>query len=158
MRWLLALLLLTYSITLTAPPQVLVRPVSDEACLAWVIHDEARGESLRGARAVLDAVLIRMKQRKKTACEVVKEPAQFPGYRDGSFKSINQEMLTRYEVASKMSPVVANCPFFHATYVSPVWRWKMERCKQIGKHIFYKPFKEKHTWKSKTHGLAHSTK
>ena len=154
-RWLLATLLLTYTIILSSPPEVVFPkepPISDEQCLAWVIHDEARGESLRGARAVLDVVLVRMEQRKQTACDAVKEPSQFSGYRAGVFKQVDEAMLTRLKKVSKMSPEVSNCPYFHATYVSPVWRWKMQRCKQIGKHIFYKPIKEK------THGKQPSNR
>ena len=117
--------------------------------MAWVIHDEARGESLKGARAVMDVILARMQQRKQTACEVVKEPSQFSGYRPGVFLKITKEMLTRYAIVSKMSPVAAECEYFHATYVHPVWRIKLKRCKQVGKHIFYQAIKPKSTKEKK---------
>lgn len=139
MRWLLAVLLLTCSAKLAVPPAPPVAKVTtDKECLAWVIYDEARGEPLRGQRAVLDVVLTRMKQRKQTACEVVEEPAQFSGYHQGVFKKISQEMLTTYDVVSKMSPVAANAEYFHATYVAPAWKTSMKRIKQVGNHIFYK--------------------
>lgn len=138
MRWLLALVLVFTCSELAVPPEVIKRPVTATECLAWVINDEARGESLKGARAVLDVVLRRMKLRKKTACQVVAEPKQFSGYKPGVFLGITQEMLTKYEVVNKMPPSVPNCEYFHANYVSPYWNNGLVKCKQIGNHIFYR--------------------
>src|SRR5438874_2634398 len=150
MRWMLAVLLLAYSMTLATPHAVPPAPaapvpiLSDEKCSAWVVWDEARGEPLKGARAVLDAVLARMHKRNKTACEVVKERYQFQGYKPGAIQKVPDEALTRYEAVRKMPPVTANCEYFHATYVHPAWRLKMRRCKQVGKHIFYQPKENAH--------------
>lgn len=146
MRWALAVLLLAVCSTLATPRTIPPAPVpvisSETKCAAWVTWDEARGEPLKGARAVLDAVIARMHKRNKTACEVVKERYQFQGYKPGITKEIPDEALTRYEAVRKMPPVTANCEYFHATHVHPAWSFKMRRCKQVGNHIFYKPIKE----------------
>lgn len=143
MRWLLAVLLLMACTSLAVPPKVVHRPDPDIKCLAWVLDDEARGEPLKGARAVLDVVKKRMQVSGRTACQVVAERKQFSGYKPGVFEKISKEMLTRYETVRKMSPVAPDCEYFHATYVHPPWRLRLVRCKQIGNHIFYKPLKEK---------------
>ena len=157
MRSVVFVLLMTACTQLSTPAQLVQKPVqldsSDRACLAWVIDSEARGESLRGARAVLDVVLARSKNRKLTPCEVVAQRRQFSGYRPGVFNNISEEALTRYEVVRKMAPVAASCQYFHATYVSPPWITGMRRCTKVGNHIFYKPkranpLRRKTTWKS----------
>lgn len=153
MRWLLAALLLSYSIDCATPPPMAVQPaITDSQCLAWVIHDEARGEPLMGQRAVLDVVYERMKRRRQTACAVIAAHAQFSGYRPGVFEKVSPEMLTNLETVRKMSPVAANAEYFHATYVAPIWRKSMKRIKQVGKHIFYKrPKENKHERNSSNH-------
>ncbi len=50
---------------------------NDEACLAVAMHKEASGEGLLGQRAVLDTIQQRMKDKHKTACQIIKEPGQF---------------------------------------------------------------------------------
>lgn len=140
MRTLLGLLLFCICTDLASPKPL--KPIlDDDLCLAWVIKDEARGESLRGQRAVLDVVLKRMETRKLSACAVVKEPKQFSGYKPGMelvlHKNVDEKDLTRLWELFKMSPVVSQSTYFHAEYVKPDWRHKMKRLLQIGKHIFY---------------------
>lgn len=107
-------------------------------CLVWVVHDESRGEPLRGSRAVLDAVLKRMKDTGKGACEIVSQPRQFSGYNAQAMYVDNKEALARYHVVKRMKPVTHECKYFHAVYVHPAWANKMTRCFRIGKHVFYK--------------------
>lgn len=119
-----------------------VQPISDDfICTAWVVQDEARGESLKGQRAVLDVVLKRMKTRKLSACAVIKQDKQFSGYKNGMelklHKNVSEESLTKLDKLFKMEPVVKNSEYFHAEYVKPTWRHEMKRIVQIGKHIFY---------------------
>lgn len=147
MKWLLAILLAVVCTPIAISPPVprgIARQVvsKEDKCLAWVMHDEARGESLRGARAVLDAVKTRMKKRKLGACEVIAQKGQFSGYSSGSLKTVTGSMLDRYEKAKKLRPVVAGCGYFHAIYVEPVWAEGMTLCASVGKHIFYKERKK----------------
>ena len=124
------------------PPVTVVaavkQPLATTRCLAWVIHSEARGEPLKGARAVLDAVYARMKKRKKGACAVIAEPYQFSGYRKGSFSRVTDDMIDRYFEAERLKPVVKGCEYFHANYVQPLWAETLTPCKVVGNHKFFK--------------------
>lgn len=132
------MLLATSCSALTAPVKVIREPVSVVQCGAWVIHDEARGESLKGARAVLDVVKERARLSGKTVCDVVKQPKQFSGYRRGQSFSMSEEQIERYWTVARMEPVVKGSTHFHATYVNPKWNKKMKVVKKVGSHIFYK--------------------
>lgn len=137
-RLIAAVLLYVVCSPLSIPPEPVKQPLRGWQCLAWVVHDEARGESLRGARAVLDVVLARMKSTGKTACEIIAQPKQFSGYNERAVYLVSKLAIGRYIVVANMKPVVRGCKFFHAVYVSPAWATKMKRCAQIGRHIFYK--------------------
>jgi N-acetylmuramoyl-L-alanine amidase len=137
-RFVVAVFLFTYADDLAIPAKVVYSLSEPSKCLAWVIHDEARGEPQKGARAVLDAILTRMKKRNKTACEVIAEPRQFSGYKPYIEFKVDDKMIASYEAIQKLPPVVAGCDYFHARSVSPAWRHKMTPCKQVGNHIFYK--------------------
>lgn len=144
MRWLLAGLLAAVCSPLATispspyVPKPLPREISAEECMAWVVHSEARGESLRGARAVIDVVHARMKKNKKGACQIISARKQFSGYKKGVFSKVTDSMLDRYHKAVALKPVVKGCTFFHATYVEPAWKFSMIECGQVGNHIFYK--------------------
>lgn len=116
--------------------------MADSHCLAWVVWDEARGEPVESRRAVLDAVRERMKQKGKTACEVIAEPRQFSGYKLSYVQQVDENMLTMYEEADRIKPQVRGCAYFHATYVSPSWASKLTKCATINKHVFYKESKK----------------
>lgn len=146
----LALLLSLVTATLAVPANVPVAPAlpiisKDDVCLAWVIDDEARGEPKRGQKAVYDVVKHRMETRQMTACEVVKEPYQFSGYRRGMRLKATEEMLQRLKEVRIMRPVVPNATYFHSKKVKPSWAARMKRILTIGAHTFYAPKpKEKH--------------
>ena len=55
---------------------------ADTVCMAQLIHDEARGESLAGKEAVAQVVLNRVRSGKfgKGVCGVARAPKQFSGY------------------------------------------------------------------------------
>lgn len=137
-RFLLTILLAVSCSALAEPTEVIREPVSVVQCGAWVIHDEARGEPLKGARAVLDVVKERARLSGKTVCDVVKQPKQFSGYRKGQSFHVTAEQVERYWAVARMKPVVKGSTHFHATYVSPKWTEKMKRTKRVGRHIFYK--------------------
>lgn len=145
----LALLLSFVTASLAVPANVPIARVPvvshEDVCLAWVVDDEARGEPIRGQRAVYDVVKHRMATRKLTACEVVKERGQFSGYHQGMRMRATEEMLQRLKKLRRIAPVVSNASYFHNSTVKPTWASKMQRILTIGRHIFYGPrkFKEK---------------
>lgn len=67
---------------------------------------EARGESLRVAKSVLQVVENRMRIDKMTACQVVKRKGAFPWSRNKNNWKITHSMLTRHFELRKMMPVV----------------------------------------------------
>ena len=131
--------------TLATPPHIpMAKAITrDDTCLAWVIDNEARGEPLRGQRAVYDVVKHRMEIRRLTACEVVKEPYQFSGYHRGMRLTATEEMLQRLSKVRRIAPVAGNATYFHSNKVKPTWAHKMKRILTIGKHAFYMPRKQK---------------
>lgn len=151
----LAALLALACSPLAIPPKVVYNPVPKQPesyrCLAWVVHDESRGEPLKGARAVLDAVLKRMKDTGKKACEIIAQPKQFSGYHPNAPYEVSDEAVERFVTVAKMRPVTVECKYFHAVYVHPAWATKMTRCFQVGKHVFYKEKKHGNTSKTTRH-------
>ena len=107
----------------------------DVDCLAVAIHKEASGEGLLGQRAVLDTIQQRMKDKHKTACQIIKEPGQF-SWNTSDIKATKQQ-LTRYRFIAKIPPVVHEARYFHNTSDHPQWAKKMRVKAKIGKHLFY---------------------
>lgn len=138
LRTLVALVLALVCTELATPKRLPESRYAEDVCLAWVVHDEARGEPLKGQRAILDVVMKRMKKSGKTACQVVKKKKQFSGYTKGKLLRANHEQFMRLQELRKMKPVVPEATHFHATYVKPTWAARMKRVRQVGKHIFFK--------------------
>lgn len=136
-RW-KKLILLFCCANLAIAPEHTIRPPTDIQCLAFVTYDEARGEPVKGRKAVLEAVRTRMKLQGKTACEIVAQPKQFSGYKRYSFYYVDEKMLTMAVEADKIASSVKGCPYFHATRVQPKWAENMVKCGTIGKHTFLK--------------------
>jgi len=146
MRWVartvLAVLLQGATTTLAIPPKVPAAPAKpivtrDDVCLAWAINDEARGEPAKGQKAVYDVIKHRMEARNLTACEVVKQPKQFSGYRRGMKLEADEAMLQRLKEVRKMPPVVPNASYFHSKKAKPLWAAKMKKVLTVGLHVFY---------------------
>lgn len=144
MKYLIAaILMVIVTVPLAAPQKVAYKPIPSWRCLAWVVHDESRGEPLKGSRAVLDVVKKRMKDSGKSACEVVAEHRQFSGYgKKWLYEDVDEVALLRYKRVAEMKPVAVECKYFHATNVRPAWATKMKPCYRVGKHIFYKEIKK----------------
>ena len=138
MKWLIALATLLISQSLASPQKLPNSLPQPSKCLVWAVSDEARGEPLRGARAVLDVIYERMKRSGKSACQVVKQPAQFSGYRRGMKMLVDENMLTRFMVVARMAPVCKGCTHFHSRQVKPSWRKKLKRVMAVGNHVFLK--------------------
>lgn len=137
-RAIVALVLALVTTELAAPQRLPESRYAEDVCLAWVVHDEARGEPLKGQRAVLDVVLKRMKKSGKTACQVVKKKKQFSGYTKGMLLRVNHEQFKRLQQLRKMKPVVPEATHFHAEAVAPSWARNMIKCGKVGRHVFWK--------------------
>lgn len=124
--------LLIAFICILSPLQALA---NDTACMALAIHKEASGEGLFGEVAVRDVIQQRMKDKHKTACQIIKEPGQFSW--DTSEIKATKQQLTRYRFVAKMLPVVHEARYFHNRNVKPSWAKKMRVKAKIGKHLFY---------------------
>lgn len=106
-----------------------------EQCLAVAIYKEAGSEPEAGKRAVLDVIRTRMKKRKKTACQIIREPKQFSW--NTAHIAPTKDMLLMLKRVDKMKPVVYNAQYFHNISVSPRWSWNMPVKAKVGNHIFY---------------------
>lgn len=109
---------------------------NDEACLAVAMHKEASGEGLLGQRAVLDTIQQRMKDKHKTACQIIKEPGQFSW--DTTDVKATKQQLTRYRFVAKMLPVVHEARYFHNVKARPSWAKKMRYVGRVENHYFYR--------------------
>ncbi|MEQ1755261.1 MAG: cell wall hydrolase [Micropepsaceae bacterium] len=128
----------------------------EEACLATAIYFEARGESVKGQKAVAEVIVTRARTpgRPKSLCGVVYEGArrstgcQFSFACDGLPDVVRDQnawnraqhiaakvILTR----AKVNPVAGGATYYHATSVSPRWASRMIKVAQIGSQIFYRP-------------------
>lgn len=112
---------------------------TDDQCLASVIYYEARGESLKGKRAVLDVVKHRMQTSGKSACTVVKQRKQFSWYPQKPIKRYNKEMQQLLAEVRAHGKVLINerYLYFFSKRIKPKWAYNME-CRTIGKHNFCK--------------------
>jgi spore germination cell wall hydrolase CwlJ-like protein len=123
-------------------------------CLAEAMYYEARGEGVRGEKAIAEVVFNRVRSRlyPRSICGVVNEGAGVEGGCQFSF-TCNGEMLAtksrhdwvraRVLAAAILSGVIKlndeteGAISYHADYVDPDWS-NMVRTVQIGKHIFYR--------------------
>jgi spore germination cell wall hydrolase CwlJ-like protein len=123
-------------------------------CLATAIYFEARGESLKGQRAVGEVILARTRQhgRPKTVCGVVYEGSsrrtgcQFSFTCDGIADVVRSQAAwarAKRAAALVMSTkgkrrVSRGATHYHATSVRPYWASSLRKVARIGSHIFYR--------------------
>jgi spore germination cell wall hydrolase CwlJ-like protein len=121
---------------------VVPRASADDRCLANAIYYEARGEPLRGRRAVLEVIQHRMIDTGKTACAIIREPQQFSWFRHKPLMPMTYELLEMLTEVKQADKVLNNEKYknFHSGK-SPSWARKM-LCRKISNHTFCKP-KEK---------------
>jgi spore germination cell wall hydrolase CwlJ-like protein len=123
-------------------------------CLATAIYFEARGESLKGQRAVGEVIMKRTRQagRPKTVCGVVYEGSsrrtgcQFSFTCDGIADKVRDRAA--WARAKKAAAAVLRsggrgkfsrgATHYHANYVTPYWASSMRKVARIGTHIFYR--------------------
>lgn len=109
---------------------------SEGHCLASVVYYEARGEPLRGQRAVLDVVLNRAYKSGKSVCEILTAKGQFQWTKRKPML-YTEEMAEQLDVVGQHPKVLKNEIYFFATHVRPSWSGKMQ-CRTIAKHTFCK--------------------
>ena len=123
-------------------------------CLATAIYFEARGESLKGQRAVGEVIVARTRQhgRPKSVCGVVYEGSarrtgcQFSFTCDGIADVVrSQAAWARAKRAAALvlgangkRKVARGATHYHATSVRPYWASSLRKVARIGSHIFYR--------------------
>jgi spore germination cell wall hydrolase CwlJ-like protein len=127
---------------------------SARECLATAVYFEARGESLKGQKAVAEVIMRRTRQpgRPKTVCGVVYEGSwrstgcQFSFTCDG-FSDVVRDGSAWARARRAASAVLRSggrgrfsrgATHYHANYVTPYWASSMRRVARIGTHVFYR--------------------
>ncbi len=123
-------------------------------CMALNIYFEARGESLKGKRAVGHVVMNRVGDRSfpGTVCEVVQQGGeadlnrcQFSWWCDGqsdrpvdqvAWREIRENAWEIMQGANR--DPTSGALWYHADYVTPDWRDAMGEASRIGQHLFYR--------------------
>ena len=119
-------------------------PDQDISCLAANVYHEARGESLRGQRAVADVTLNRVDSRSwpNTLCQVVWQRKQFSWTHDHLSDEMRdadaREVAYRIAWEALNEPRTNDATHYHATYTKPYWANSLEYIETIGLHKFYK--------------------
>ncbi|NRA86769.1 MAG: cell wall hydrolase [Rhizobiales bacterium] len=140
--------------TQKAKPVINISGRGSLTCLTTALYHEVRGESRSGQLAVAEVILSRKRSRSypNSYCGVIYQNAtkrnacQFSFACDG--KSDLPRDLKTWKKLKKLAadflagkarlPSVKGATHYHADYVSPKWRWAMNRVARIGTHIFYK--------------------
>jgi len=128
--------------------------VSSFYCMLNNVYYEARGEPYEGMMAVNQVVLNRAAKKKKTVCEIIKEPKQFSWL--NSRKTSVEQLTTATRVATRLAPgasvfealygghptgknrTLKGFYFYHNVNVKPKWAKAMKTKRVIGNHVFYK--------------------
>jgi len=155
------LLLITLTIAPAKPLEhSAVRHFSSEDCLAANIFFEARGESIKGMKAVAAVTINRLKHSKYPAdmCSVVFQPKQFSWTHQQKYSTIisvldadvtgmqkkdelkfhqaREIAAMQQEELTKLLP--KNTIFYHTHKVKPKWAAFKVRVASVGNHLFYK--------------------
>lgn len=124
-------------------------------CLATAIYFEARGEPLKGQKAVAEVVMTRAGSGRYpgSICGVVYQNShqhlacQFTFTCDGKVDKPRDAaawvQAKRIAVAALIKardkrPITKWATHYHATYVKPRWASKLHKTARIGTHIFYR--------------------
>jgi spore germination cell wall hydrolase CwlJ-like protein len=127
---------------------------AEHRCLSEVLYYEARGEGVKGQKAVAEVVFHRMRTGNygHSICAVVYEGANRPGCQfsfacNGEMKQAKsprawlraQTLAARILTGEEsLADVTGGATSFHAVSVQPDWANDLQRTVQIGNHIFYK--------------------
>jgi spore germination cell wall hydrolase CwlJ-like protein len=145
-----ALAVLALSCVLEMPPAPKKSEVSvtEQTCLAVSLYHEANNEPYEGKIAVGQVHL----NRKATGrwgndiCSVVYANKQFSWTHAKKLSKISDtDMQINMGISYKLlsgdyeKSIPDTVLWYHANYVKPIWRNSLDKVKQIGAHIFYKP-------------------
>jgi len=124
-------------------------------CLSENIYREASNQPIEGMAAVGHVVVNRMESGKfpTSACGVIKQKSgstcQFSWNCQRNLRKIDytsdnwrQSYAVAYHLlneSGKLPDPTDKALFYHANYVKPNWKPKLQETKVIGDHIFYKP-------------------
>jgi spore germination cell wall hydrolase CwlJ-like protein len=127
---------------------------AEHRCLSEVLYFEARGEGVKGQKAVAEVVFHRMRTGNygHSICAVVYEGAdkrgcQFSFACNGDLKHAKaQGAWLRAQILAariltgeeSLADVTGGATSFHAVSVQPDWANELQRTVQIGNHVFYK--------------------
>ena len=131
--------------------------VTPEQCMTANIFFEARGESLKGMKAVAKVTMNRVKSKKypDSVCKVVFQKKQFSWTHQQKWSKIVQVMqgsvskkdfaayqkaviIARQAIKNELHlPELSSSMWYHASYVKPKWSSRLKRVTKIGVHIFY---------------------
>ena len=127
---------------------------AEHRCLSEALYYEARGEGVKGQKAVAEVVFHRMRTGNygHSICAVVYEGADKPGCQfsfacNGEMRhgKSPQAWLRAQILAARiltgeesLSDATGGATSFHAVSVQPDWANDLQRTVQIGNHIFYK--------------------
>lgn len=124
-------------------------------CLTEILYFEARGESLKGIRAVANVVINRRNSKyfPNTVCGVRNQRNQFSFFFDGLAETIvlqNAQQQRRYleilEIATlalnaRLPDVSGNADHFYGhDHVEPDWAKEVKSSVTIGNHTFVKVY------------------
>ena len=128
--------------------------IAEHRCLSEALYYEARGEGVRGQKAVAEVVFHRMRTGNygHSICAVVYEGAdrhgcQFSFACSGELKHaksahawLRAEILAARILTGEenLGDATGGATSFHAVSVQPDWANDLQRTVQIGNHIFYK--------------------
>lgn len=116
---------------------------SEVHCLTKTIYHEARGEPIKGQRAVALVTVNRAMHPDfpSSICKVVYQKSQYSWTSQRlrvtdreawkRAKDVAYHVLNDYDELKKFKAL-----YFHSTYVSP--KWGKKKVAKIGNHIFYK--------------------
>jgi len=123
----------------TAAPKVAQGPGvsqddSELRCIVSAVYHEARGESDKGKRAVVDTIYHRTAKTGKPICHVVAQKQQFPWFKKKGLVDLTPETMAFYNAAMAHPVVLTDENYIFFNGVKPPGH----ACKRIGRHIFCK--------------------
>lgn len=121
---------------------------AEARCLATAVYFEARSETLEGQLAVAEVVMNRAASPRYPSswCRVVKQYKQFSFVKGGRFPKIatssdawaNAKAIARVAISGAHDVLEDDVLWYHANYVKPKWRHKLQRAARVGVHVFYR--------------------
>lgn len=85
--------------------------MTDKACMNYVVYRESSNQDTLTQRSVYDTIMNRVRMDKKTICDVIHEPGQFP-YMVNGLKSTPQWWNKHMETIRLMDPVMPDNVYY----------------------------------------------